>query len=501
MPLRPAPLTLLFAIALTGSAAVLFATSTFGIGISAESETYISAARNFAEGRGLSVASSNGSLAPLTQHAPLYAALLGWCGRFGADIVATARWWSAISVGVLAMLAGLTAGVLSKRTWMTPLTAAMTLCSVAILNLHLTALSESLFLIAILLTLVSLVRYLQADDRRFLLMAALACAAALLTRYAGIAAVATGFLVVWLYGRSKRRRMAAIVFAAMSCAPAVIWGSYAALRAGNPVHRQFAFHPLSLRDVEAAALTVSTWILPGVIAAPIRLAVLAAVLVWFGWVLRRTSISMPCRVFLWFIGTYLVTIGVARSFFDAAIPMDDRILSPLYIPALLAAALAVERAASVTVRRMPLLVPAATAALIAGGFNVARELPCLATVHRSGREYTGAAWRESNLSGWLQSVDPATPLYSNLDSAVRFLHRGEIRGLPPKADIRSGLPNPQYRGDLERFRATVENAHGVIVYFTNSPVPDAFLPTVGELTGQLHLTVVARGDTWVLLRG
>jgi hypothetical protein len=193
---------------------------------------------------------------------------------------------------------------------------------------------------------------------------------------------------------------------------------------------------------------------------------------------------------------------VAKSFFDAAIPMDDRILSPLYIPALLAGVLAVETAASAAGRRPAWMLPAAAAAIVFAGVNLSREAPSLVRVHRSGRDYTGAAWRgrQASMADWLRSVNPDIPLYSNIDSAVRFFHQGVIRGLPPKADVRSGRPNPEYPRELQSFRATLQKAHGVIVYFTNSPELDVFLPSVAELTEQLRLTVVAHGDAWIALQ-
>src|SRR4051812_32904442 len=104
---RKTPIPVLFAIAFAGAAAVLVATSTFGIGVSAESETYILAARNFAQGRGLLISTASGGAAPLTQHAPLYALLLGMCGRMGFDILAAARWIAAGSLAGLALLTGL----------------------------------------------------------------------------------------------------------------------------------------------------------------------------------------------------------------------------------------------------------------------------------------------------------------------------------------------------------------------------------------------------------
>ena len=482
-----------------GSAAVLVSTSPYGIGISAESETYVSTARNFAEGRGLVAPTRSGSVAPLTQHAPLYAVVLGVCGRFGADVVDAARWVSAISLGLLVLLTGLTAGALSNRRWAPPIAGAMALFSVVILSVYLTALSESLFLVATVALLLLLVRYLQDGGDRFLLAASLACAAALLTRFAGLAAVATGVVTILLYDRSTRRRTAAVLFAVLSCAPAVLWGVYAAMRAGNPVHREFAFHPLGIRDADAALKTLSTWILPGIIPAPVRIAALGIVLLWLFHLLRSVRIPVTGRVLLWFTGLYILALAAAKSFFDRAIPMDDRILSPLYIPALLAGMLAVENAISGAVRRGALIVAAATVAIAIAVVNVSREAPSLARAHRSGRDYTGVAWRHSSVADWLRSVNPDTPLYSNIESAVRFLHHGVIQGLPPKADPRSGRPNLAYPRDLQRLGATLQNDHGVVIYFTNAHEMDDFLPTVAELTEQLHLTVVARGDAWIAL--
>jgi hypothetical protein len=101
--------------------------------------------------------------------------------------------------------------------------------------------------------------------------------------------------------------------------------------------------------------------------------------------------------------------------------------------------------------------------------------------------------------GLLRSVDPAAPIYSNVDSAVRLLRPGFSGGLPAKADVRSSRPNPRYR-DAERLRGALEGNGGVIVYFTAAPVDDAFLPSLPELVRDLRLTVVAQREGWVVLR-
>ena len=498
MALPKSPSILLIAIALAGAVAVLAATSTYGIGVSAESETYIDAARNFAAGRGLSVPAADGSLTPLTQHAPLYAWLLGVAARFGLDPVDGARWLAAVSFGALALLAGLALRTLSKRTWLPPLVAGLVVCSVAPLNISLTALSESVFLVTTLGALLLLERYLRSGEARLLAAAALVCALALLTRYAGAALLASGTAVLLRYDAPARRRISAAVFAVLGCAPAALWALYTTLRTGNPVHRELALHPVGPLDALAAAQTVSTWLLPAAAPEALRLAVLGMSFGWLAAVAYRARAGIACRLFLAFAAAYLLLIAAAKSLFDHAIPMDDRILSPLYVPGLLGAALTLDRAVSVFGRRWLLAAPAVLLLATAGGMNALRAAPSLSRMRHQGREYTGAVWRRSTVATWLRSVDAGQPVYSNLDSAIRFLRRGFSGGLPAKADIRSGRPNPRYHDEMERFRRRLM-AGGVVVYFFDAAVPSTYLPSYPELIQDLRLRVVARGEGWVAL--
>jgi hypothetical protein len=491
------PAFLLVAIALAGTFAVLAATSTYGIGISAESETYIDAARNFADGRGLSIPAADGSLTPLTQHAPLYPWLLGMGATFGVDPVDGARWLAAFSFGALALVAGFGLRTLSKRPWLPPIAAALVVCSVVPLNTSLTALSESIFLVTTAGALLLLARYFQSGDARLLVAAALICALALLTRYAGIAVLAASAAALLRYDSPARRRISAGVFTTLACAPAGLWALYTTLRTGNPVHRELALHPVGPLDALAVAQTVSTWLLPAAAPRGLRLALLGIVIVWLAVVVYRARPGVACGLLLGFGVSYLLLIAAAKSLFDNAIPMDDRILSPLYVPGVLGAALALDRAVSVFGRRWVLAAPAVLLLVTAAGMNALRAAPCVAAMRRQGREYTGAAWRRSTVATWLGSIDAAEPVYSNLDSAIRFLRRGFSGGLPPKADIRSGRPNPRYRDEMELFRRRLARG-GVVVYFLDGAVPSTYLPALPELQS-LGLRVVAGGDGWVAL--
>lgn len=496
---RKAQIAPICLIALAGAAAVWAATANYGIGVSAESETYIEAARNFAAGRGLSAATTSGEIAPLTQHAPLYPLALGAAARLGADPVAAARWIAAAAFFALALTVGLGLRALSTRQWIPAAGAAATAGSVMLLNLHLVALSEPLFLLSSAAALILLARYAQNGGERDLWGAAALASAALLTRYAGAAVIAAGAVALLRSGPLGGRLLRACRFAAAACAPAIVWGAYSAVRAGNPVHREFAFHPIASADALAALRAISTWALPGFVPPGARMALAAVGGLWLACGLYRIRPGAPCRVCLWFLGAYALLIAAAKSFFDAAIPMDDRILSPLYVPAVLAAALALDDAVLARGRRR-LPVPALAAAVALMALGIGREAGAVAAMRRQGREYTGAEWRRSNLAAWLRSLDAGVPVYSNVDSAVRFLGHDFAAGLPAKADVRSGRPNAAFAADFARLRARLERGRGVVVYFTGAGAGLTYLPSLPELAQSLELGVVARGESWVALR-
>jgi 4-amino-4-deoxy-L-arabinose transferase-like glycosyltransferase len=496
-----------YMLGLLAAAVILVATSAFGIGVTSESETYTLAAQNMALGHGLTVYTRGGAPTLLTQHAPLYAALLGAFGRCGIDPVAAARWLSAALFGLTVVLAGLILKPLCRASWLPPLGSLFTLFSVVLLNLHLTALSEPLFIVCQLACLYLFLRYLFTSKMRFLLFAAAACALALLTRFAGAALVAAGIAgLLFLDGNASHRRRAAhaSLFAVLSCLPMLPWMAYTATHTGNPVDRTFGVHFPPPGFFLAGISSLSTWILPGVVPLAFRLLVLILGIAVLCAAFRRAVRTVPaaewhkqilaCRLFLIFGVAYVVVAALSRSFLDVAIILDDRILSPLYVPALLTALLLVVPQLSFSAsRRMPAVVCAAALATMIAA-DAVRIVPSLVRMHRVGRGYTGAEWRHSTLLPWLRTIGPATLVYSNVDSAVRFFRGGVVPGLPSKFHTKSGEPDALYTEKMKQLSTDLRSGHGVLVYFADAASESS--PTQVELTSGLGLQVIAGEGNW-----
>src|SRR5215213_7763064 len=176
-------------IALLGMVLILQATPN-GLGLSDDSIAYIAGARSMAAGDGYREAwlASN---QPVTHFPPAFPSLLAFFGFFGIDPLHAARW-------VNALLFGLTAGLLGTLAWrMVPsLTAGLVLAGLFVLSgdllpVHAMAMSEPLFIFLSLLSFWMFDLYFERDLHWWLGACATFAGMAYLTRYSGLALVAT----------------------------------------------------------------------------------------------------------------------------------------------------------------------------------------------------------------------------------------------------------------------------------------------------------------------
>jgi len=194
------------AIAGAAGALCLAETAPHGIGISPDSVDYILRARQLAEPGGLGLLLS--PALPASQP-PLYPLLLAAIERVaGADPLVAARYLNAalLTALVYASGAGLLAG--AGRPLHPLVLGAAPLAVLFARSLHDVfgmAWSEPLFLLASVLFLIALSRYLQRGARLALLGAGLLAVAAMYTRYSGVTLVAAGAISIPFAARRAPR--------------------------------------------------------------------------------------------------------------------------------------------------------------------------------------------------------------------------------------------------------------------------------------------------------
>lgn len=469
------PAVLLSAL-LLGAAAfvlVLAVTDPPGPGLDPDSLSYMGAAQSLADHLEYRIPSaawtSADSTAPLAHFPPGYSSLLAVPVRLGMAPVQAAR-----LVNALAAFATITVLVLLLAGAGMPLTGVLLALALftmdAMAEVHLSVLSEPVFLLCVALTLAALVR---APDRP--LRAGVPSALGAITRYAGLALV--GAAVLWSLVRpapivTRLRR------AAIALLPTLVVQGAWVLRthhiAGPTSIRRFSLYGDLQPTLDQGAETMSRWLIPDpgwtddaipyrgriALAAGILLVALVMAGVQRG---RRTPVEAFATRLL-AAGTLLLVfyagmIVASRLVADAAIPFDQRILAP----GLLLATVLVATGTTLWWRnaRMPSRAVVAGALVVWAAAGAAVVWRDARYALEWGSDFAGAEWRSSELLEWGRTPGARHPLYTNWPAAVYFHLQRPARDVPPGDDAHA----------LAAFADTLCARDGRVLVFT-VPAPD-----------------------------
>jgi hypothetical protein len=533
VPKKPKAVVIIAGLALAGVLVILVATR-FGIGVEPDSTIYFDAARNLASGDGLVVISgSNSQLAPLTHYPPLYSSLLALAAARGVPVETTARWLNAILLGANIFLVGISIGFCVRTSFWLPLIGAfLMLTAPDVLAIHSVAMSEPLYLVLTSAGLLSLGSYLQNQRRRFLLLASIAIAVSCLTRYVGVAGVATGVIALLFLSRDegvwfafsfsgqvfRRKVVDTLIFAAVSFMPFMLWSIRNHLASGGVSDRQVAFHPVKFQQIVAAFSAAAQWLLLGKVRGDIRflgfiveILALASLTIYL-MMNRRTSgasgtppeafgqrprhreevrAKLPLLLVI-FIIAYVALLVFTITFLETDNVLDSRSLLPVHVAALvlvpcLARSL-YQRAESRSLR----IVFVAFAVLLAASYSF-RGARWLAHVKADGQGYASRAWKESPTIAAIQKLPTGIAIYSNGVDAIYYLTGRRAIYIPARIIHGTGRPNQNYDSEVEKMTNDMRERNGVLVYFHTLP-ERWFLPAESDLRSRLALDVHSLSD-------
>lgn len=471
----------LLAPALAGVVALL-AVNRLGPYTSPDSVFYVGTARSLLDGAGFSAPPGTQTI---SNFPPLLPLLLAGIGRLGIDPLDVLRWLNPVLFGATV---GLTGAVVWRRTGSTAVglaAAVVGLVARDLLAVGGSALSEPLFILLALAAMVSLARFVDGGDHRWLWLSAALAAAAFLTRYVGVTVALAGAIVLL---RAGRRREAA-AYAAVTVAPVVSWLAWAGLGGGH-----LAVHVFDLEYLARGADSASRWLLPALVPAGIRVVVavvVAAAVVVVGRRAPRAGQDVLASVLGTFALLYLGLLLADRVFLDATGRLDGRFLAPLHVVVVILVALLARRAGKMGLLRRRAVAVAGIVLAMQGGQAVSWVAGGLTDDGITRRGYTAAAWRRSPVMAAIGGLGPDVPVFSNGADAI-FLHTGRATAqLPARIEYRTGEPNRDYLSELESVRAALAGG-GVLVYFQAITARDRFLPSATELEARLGLRVVDR---------
>lgn len=477
--LQSAPTTFIAAIVFAIAAfwGVIELTEPPGPTLDPDALAYLGAATSLAHGHGLRVPSSSWSAtdttAPLVHFPPGFSATIAIGTLTGATPVNAARFVegaaAAVSAAALVFAADAAAGIIAALVAI-----GIAACTPAFAIVHAAVLSEPLFLAMLSLFTWQLSRERRANDlKRTLALGALA-AAATLVRYAGASLLMAVVLDAWwsvdgpwratLVQRARRAFVAAEL-------PVIVLALWVITRP----HREDAE---KIRDVGVyaqglgatllgGAHTIERWLAPGTGAEPATaiaaVAVLGAIAVLVSGTFRSirrgevpASELRSHRATAIVLVSYACVVGASRLLADPGIPLDDRILAPVFLLLALRMGVALTgfwRRSFHARRGIVMFTVGVTASWMWGSAEVSARW--VDDYRTDGGDLAGRAWAASPLVAWARGAPAGTPLYSNWPAAIWFHTARATHELPGELDDAT----------VQAFRAKIEREHGALLAF------------------------------------
>jgi len=454
---------------------LVFRATPDGLGLSDDSIAYIAGARSMVAGQGYREAwlASN---QPVTHFPPAFSSVLAFLGMFGLDPLRGARL-------VNALLFGLNAGLLGILAWrMTPsLSAGLVIAALFVLNseilqVHAVAMSEPLFIFLCLLSLWMFDLYFERHNHwLWLALCGTFVGMAYLTRYAGIALVATFIVALLILRDGWRTRLTSIGIFLAAVLPWILgWAIRNRLVAENATNRMLAWHPVTADNLRLGVRTFADFLIPveawrremikqpGIIEGMIII-VLGAVLVWVVAKARKyfsepQQESMEDRIDAGsreiipfttslFLFSYLASIVAAMTMFDAATKFKLRILSPAFVCLLIL--LVYLGIWFRNKRRVTVIL--VTFILVCFAFY--KQFITVNELSKGGLGYASFQWYDSEAMAYLRELPEDVMIYTNEPGAV-YLYTG--RGsyvLPDRFDSATA----QIRAGFDQGVITMQN--------------------------------------------
>jgi 4-amino-4-deoxy-L-arabinose transferase-like glycosyltransferase len=481
-----------------------------GLGLSDDSIAYIAGARSMMAGDGYREAwlASN---QPVTHFPPVFSSALAFFGYFGVDPLRGVRWVNALLFGLNAALLGILGWRMTPSLTAGVVLAALFVASGEMFSVHAVAMSEPLFIFLSLLAFWMFDLYFERDYH-WLWMIACGTFVGMtyLTRYAGLALVATFVVALLILHTDWKKRLVSTGIFLASMMPWVLgWSIRNRLVAGNATNRAFAWHPLTAENMDPGLRVFSEFFIPieswrreifkqtGIIEGMIAI-VLGGVLVWVivtAWRYlskpQQTRTGKEAKEVISFttglyIFAYLAAIVASMLMFDAATKFRLRILAPVLVSLLI---LLVVFGIWLRSRRREVVV---VLTLLVLGVSMYKQSITFNTWARSELGYASFQWYDSKAMDYLNELPDDVVIYTNEPGAV-YLYTG--RGcyvLPDRFDSATALARTNFEEGVAVMQADINRGKAVLALFDGG---NNVLKDVPALTAGLYLAHKSAGDS------
>ena len=436
-------LLLMLVLSMLGAALVFYATA-WGTWAFSDSAAYLSCARNFNAGLGISMTRADGLITPFTLFPPGYAFLLSRIAMLAGDFILAARIIDTVSFGLLIFTITWGSLVLSENILIALASGLLILAAPVMLENFTGLMSEAVFLFLFYGSFLFTQLCIQKQKERWFILAMLFSALAPLVRYIGVMLCALNPLILLVFSKApwKEKMRKAVLFGSLTSLPIAIWFMESKRTAHTLGGRSIIFPAevgqKMLTFLKDAFGILRTWIpymgyrvdaLPDGSKVGIVLGTLSTILALdlFFYLKKRKSTSMgilPRWMFsaTLYIVVYLMVLAFSCVFASVPPILNSRLFSPLW-PALVmlcvcGSAFLIEQFAIPW--KKPATILMMVGLLLPLRFYALRAWATARDVHENGYGFTS---RAIQTSGFLQAVEGLpddTPLIANTPALVLF---------------------------------------------------------------------------------
>ncbi len=364
----------------------LWATESHGIGIRTDSVAYLWSAENLVKGIGLGRLDGAGNFRPYTHWPPLYPLLLAVPRLMSFDGLESARFIGALCITFLILVTGFAISRFTDNSpWYVAGALLILINAPNLWDTSLYAMTEPLYMVLGLSTLLLFDKYLKNSKYNLLIFASLLMGLALATRYVGFSLIgACGLLLLiqknWTW---KRKIRDDLLMGTLALIPFAIWAIRNILVAGTTTNRTLALIPIMPIELQQTANAMLEWFDPVLKMTPIYwlkpslfiVVTFLAGAIYFKFVppqIKSVNNSLWQLLLVYAVSYSAFTI-MARLFFDQYIPLfEPRIQYPLFTSVFLLAIYALYLIQEKT-RRTGWILPTVLACLyVFGAWSYAR---------------------------------------------------------------------------------------------------------------------------------
>ncbi|WKZ36447.1 MAG: phospholipid carrier-dependent glycosyltransferase [Anaerolineales bacterium] len=517
-----ASLLILGLLAGLGTFLVLYATPQ-GLALSDDSIAYIAGARSILGGDGYRAAwlASN---KPVTHFPPGFSSVLALVGLSGLDPLRGTRFVNSLLFGTNIFLLGLIGWRMTRSQIAGIVLAFLFLVNASLFRVHTAAMSEPLYIFFTLASFLSFSRYFGTQQlvdanagagsrtpTSWLFLTAVLTAFAYLTRYAGLALLATfGVALILLHDTWHKRLVSAGTFLAGFIPFALAWSIRNRLLADSATNRTVVYHPITLENIQMGIYNFSVFLMPfeewrrALMRIPnffaaLLIFIVSVLLIWM--VLKGLKKffkpATEMTEVLSFINTlyvfgYLSSLIVTMTWFDAATKFQLRIVAPVFVSLLIMLAFfgvwlwqkqkTLWRAAVIVL------------ALCIFTLSVQAMSGTMAQLRKGGQGYASFRWFDSEAMQFLRGLPEGARIYSNQVGPV-YLYTGRAGYvLPDRVDAVTGLPRGRYEEGIAELQQDVLSGEAVLALFRFGAADEDVQSVYMDISNGLYLAHDTRGD-------